>query len=197
MTADRLHDDEINVANGCRLRIRSLRHGEENVVRELYARLSPRTRYFRFFSEMPVMPDSLVRMLADVDDVQRVALVVEADSTCGGDVVALGNLAMNEDYAEIGIVVADAWQRKGLGTVLATAMLHVGEFRGYHKFLAHCLWDNHGMRRLLNRIGDIVSTSTKSGVLEITFRRRKLVKDPLVQAYERILAAGGRGTARR
>jgi hypothetical protein len=80
------------------LRIRPLRSGEELTIRELFGRMSPRTRYLRFFSEMPVVPDSLVRMLAEVDDHRRLALV--ADWTRPHySTSSPGNVAIDEDRA--------------------------------------------------------------------------------------------------
>ena len=164
----------IELPNGCHLRIRALRRDEHGPVRELCARLSMRTRYLRFLSAMPVLPDSLVRMLADVDDPRRLALVAEVDNTDGGDVVALGNVgAIDDDRAEVGLVVADAWQRQGIGVALAARMLEAAETRGYQRFVAHVVWDNPALRPLLNHLAEVISTNTLSGESEITFVRRR------------------------
>lgn len=212
VNTDIRHKDQIRLANGCLLNIRPLGRGEEGPVRELLARLSPRTRYFRFFSEMPVMPASLVRMLADVDDVRRLALIAELDDAHGGHVVALGNVgAAGDDLAEVGIVVADAWQRQGIGVALTARLLHAAEARGYRRFLVHGLWDDPALRPLLNHVADVESTSTRQGAMEITFVRRRpaallhpkrvdaktSIEHLFEQAYERILAAQEREAAKR
>jgi GNAT superfamily N-acetyltransferase len=192
------------------LRIRPLRSGEELTIRELFGRMSPRTRYLRFFSEMPVVPDSLVRMLAEVDDHRRFALVAEFDTAYGSDVVALGNVAIAEDRAEIGIVVADAWQRQGIGVALIDRLMQTAEARGWRRFVVSGLWENLALRRLLNHVADVESTMTHQGVMEISFvRRRPAAPHPpalaesrrktdwMEQAYERILARGRESAKRR
>ena len=221
MNSNTLDKGEIELANGCRVRIRPLRRGEHGPVRELFARLSPRTRYLRFLSTMAELPDSLLRTLADVDNPRHLALVAELGNAASGEVVALGNVGVRHDNrAEMGLVVADAWQRQGIGVALAGALLQAAELRGCRQFVVHGAWHNSALRPLLNHVAEIVSTNTRAGVSEITFVRRRhapaytralrgLVSldrgagsgstigvdgrpDLLEQAYQRILAKGGR-----
>jgi GNAT superfamily N-acetyltransferase len=165
---------EIELQSGARLRIRALWRGELGPVRELCARLSPRTRYFRFLAPINVVSDALLYTLAEVDDSRRLALVVESRNEGGRDVVALGNVSGRDDnVAEIGLVVADSWQRQGIGVALATALLQAAEARGYDRFVVHGCWHNPALRPLLNHVAEIESATTRSGVSEITFVRRR------------------------
>jgi len=208
------NDNQITLANGCQLTIRLLRHGEEGTLRELFARLSPRSRYLRFFSEMPVTPDSIVRLLADVDGVHRLAVVAELDDAHGCDVVALGNLAVGDGLPELGIVVADAWQRQGIGVAVIDRLLQAAGRLGHQRFIVHALYENPAMRKLLDHVADVESTSTRQGVMEITFVRRpaeerRAARDAdaangngaldqfLERAYERIVASQAREAAKR
>jgi GNAT superfamily N-acetyltransferase len=71
------------------------------------------------------------------------------------------------------LVVADAWQRQGIGRALAARLLHAAEGRGYRRFVVDGLLNNPALRPLLNHLADVVSTSTRRGVSEITFVRRR------------------------
>jgi GNAT superfamily N-acetyltransferase len=167
-------EDQIRLPNHRLLHIRPLRRGEDGLVNELFMRLSPRTRYLRFLSPMPVLPNSVLRQLADVDDRGRLALVVELDTADGGDVVALGNLGGIDDRsAEVALVVRDDWQHQGIGVALAARLLQAAEDRGYDRFVIDMLWDNPAIRKLLNHIGEIVSMTTHLGVSAVTFVRRR------------------------
>jgi GNAT superfamily N-acetyltransferase len=158
-------------------------------VRRLFARLSPRTRYLRFHTPAATLTEPVLRTLADVDDSRRLALVAELDECNSGDVVALGNVVAGDgDRAEVGLVVADAWQRRRIGVALAVRLLRAAEARGYDRFVIHELWDNLAVRPLLRRVADVVSINTRYGVSEITFVRRRSAAE---QAYERILASKG------
>lgn len=166
-------DDNVVLTNHKHVRIRALRRCEERPIRELYARLSPRTRYMRFFSPMPVLPDAVVRLLACVDYRRTLALLVEYDNGCGWEAIGLGSFgAVDDNDVEIALVVRDDWQRLRLGTELARRILQAAEDRGFHRFIANVRSENVAVRRLLRHVGEIVSAKMIGGVSEIAFIRR-------------------------
>jgi GNAT superfamily N-acetyltransferase len=166
-------EDHIRLANGGLLHIRPLRRCDDGPIRELYGHLSPRTRYLRFFSPMPLLPDSVLRLLSCVDYRRQLALLAELDTAGRVQVVALGSFAaIGDDTAEIGLVVRDDWQRQGIGMALAARVLLAAEARGFARFVAHGLYENVAMRRLLNHVGLVVSTKIQHGVSEVCFVRR-------------------------
>jgi RimJ/RimL family protein N-acetyltransferase len=125
---------------------------------------------------MPVLPDSVVRLLTAVDYRRRLSLLAELETAEGAEVVALGSYGAIDDIrAEVGLVVRDDWQRQGIGTALAGRVMRAAEARGFDRFVAHVLWENTVIRKLLNRVGDIVSTKTRDGVSEMLFVRRRYV----------------------
>src|SRR5258705_6930154 len=120
-----------------RIRIRALQNREERPIRVLHARLSPRTRYLRFLTPIPTLPDALVRRLACVDYRRRLAVVAEDEAAGGAGVVALASFsAVDETTAEVAVVVQDDWQRQGIGTALVSTLLDAAEKRGFGRF--HC-----------------------------------------------------------
>jgi RimJ/RimL family protein N-acetyltransferase len=156
-----------------RIRIRALHSHEEQPIRVLHARLSPRTRYLRFLSPIPTLPDALVRRLACVDYRRRLAVVAE-DEAAGAGVVALASFsAVDETTAEVAVVVQDDWQRQGVGTALVSMLLDAAEKRGFDRFVATIAADNSIIRRLLNRFGRVVTSHTSLGVSELVFARRR------------------------
>jgi len=166
----------VTLPNRRRLRIRPLRRYEEDPIRELYAHLSPRSRYMRFFSVMPTLPDTVVRQLASVDGCRHVALVAESDADGHAEPIALASFgAIDETTVELGLVVRDEWQNQQVGTVLATRLLNAAEACGFHRFAATIHMHNVAMRRLLRHIVVIVSSKFDAGVSELAFVRQKSV----------------------
>jgi RimJ/RimL family protein N-acetyltransferase len=156
-----------------RVRIRSLHSREERPIRALHARLSPRTRYLRFLSPMPTLPDALVHRLACVDHGRRLAVVAEDEGAGCAGVVALATFsAVDETTAEVSVVVQDDWQRQGVGTALVSTLLDAAETRGFDRFVATIAADNSIIRRLLDRVGRVVASHTSLGVSEVVFVRR-------------------------
>lgn len=163
----------VTLSNRRQVRIRPLRPNEDGPVRELDAHLSPRTRHLRFLSPMPALPDAVLRLLATVDYRCRLSLVAEVGTGDRREVVALGSFgAIDNGTAEVALVVCDQWQHQGVGTVLADLVLQAAEERGFACFVFHMLLENTGIRRLVARVGDVVSTQTRLGVSEVTFVRR-------------------------
>jgi RimJ/RimL family protein N-acetyltransferase len=163
----------IRLANNLLLRVRSLQPGDDGLLRELYAGLNARTRYFRFLSPMPTLPEPVLTLLTSDDGDRRLTLPGEVESACGVEVVAVGDYcATDGGGAEVGLVVRDEWQRRGIGTALATSVLDAADARGFERFVAYVHADNVAMRRLLNRVGLVVSSRMQRGVAEISVVRR-------------------------
>ena len=78
----------------------------------------------------------------------------------------------DEGTADIGLVVADAWQGLGLGSLLLDEILRAGEQRGIHEFSAEVLTDNRRALRLLARRTAITRRTVSSGVTSVVFGRR-------------------------
>ena len=172
-------DDFVTLSNRQRVRIRLLRRGEDGPIRELWQHLSPRSRYLRFLSVMTTLPDSLVSRLVAVDDCKTLALVAEHESGGTAIVVGLVNLgAVDDAQMEVGLVVRDDWQRRRLGTELATRMMLAAERRGFRRFVGHVLDENVAMRKLLKKIGEVVSIKVSGSVRELAFIRRSQITLP-------------------
>jgi RimJ/RimL family protein N-acetyltransferase len=165
-------NDHLILPNRRHVNVRALRRCEEDPIRELDAHLSLQTRYHRFLSPFPRLPDSLVRLLACVDYRRSLALVVERE-TEAREVVGLGSFGAADDSgAEVALLVRDDWQRQHVGIELARRVLLAAESRGYHRFTVHVHADNVAIRRLLQQVGRIVSSKMSGGVSELTFVRQ-------------------------
>jgi acetyltransferase len=163
----------VTLPNGRQVHVRALRCDEEEPIRMLDAQLSVRTRYLRFLSPLSALPDSMVRLLAAVDDHARLALVAEDRSGQSRETIALGSFsAVDDGSAEVGLLVRDDWQRQRVGTALAVRLLHAAEDRGYRRFVGHLLPENVAVRKLLLAVGHVVSARVSGGVAEVAFLRR-------------------------
>ena len=103
-------DAHVTLTDQRRVRIRALHSREERPIRVLHARLSPRTRYLRFLSPIPTLPDALVRRLACVDYRRRLAVVAvdQQDGTVGVLALSGSDQAPQRRMDEIGHAVASA-----------------------------------------------------------------------------------------
>jgi RimJ/RimL family protein N-acetyltransferase len=171
----------LELNDGAALRLRPIRPDDEPRLEELFHRLSPRTIYQRFFRAYDRLPDHWYHRFAHVDYRTRLALVAEQQEAGRPLLHAVARYEPGETdgTTEIAIVVEDAWQHRGLGTLLLDALLAAAEARGQRRFTADVLADNRPMLRILSRLTDIRRRDLEAGVLTLEFERRQLPHDRL------------------
>ena len=108
---------------------------------------------------MPTVSESVIRHFTFYDPRERVVMAacVPIDGTeC---IVGIADAAFLETgLAEIGVVVDDAHQRRGLGKLLSEAVASLAIKRGATHLKAHMLTGNSPMLRLFERLGRTVRT---------------------------------------
>jgi GNAT superfamily N-acetyltransferase len=126
--------------------LRAAAAGDHGPVGAFLRGLSLDSAYRRFFTGVGSVPDSLVRRLLATGGARTVVLAL-----AGGEVVGLADTTICGDAVELGLVVADRWQRRGLGWPLADAALAPALARGVPILRAHTLADNARVARMLRR----------------------------------------------
>ena len=175
----------ITLDDSRQVRFRALRTCEDGPVRALHGRLSSRSRYQRFLSPMPSLPDTLAREMSCVDYQSSVAIVAEDTAAARPDVIALASFsAVGDGAVELAVAVRDDWQGHGVGTALVERLLDAAERRGFRRFTASMTIDNIPMAKVLERIGDVVASRISLGVREVSFVRRRR-QDPTRPSTDR------------
>jgi RimJ/RimL family protein N-acetyltransferase len=144
----------------------TLEESDREPVSRLFNRLSREAIYRRFFSPV-VGPEQFAAALLrkDARDRQAVA-AVEAGEIVG---VVQYSRAPGSPQAELAIVVADDWQRQGLGTRIVAALADRAACEGITTFAVDVQGDNYGALRLLKRVAPKLRLSFSGGVGEGTF----------------------------
>jgi RimJ/RimL family protein N-acetyltransferase len=147
-------------------------------------RLSPRTRYLRFFSAYTPPPEALAR-LADVDYPEHFAWVALAPDEPGAPIIGSGRffrLAEAPDTAELALTVVDEYQRRGLGTALCDALAVTATEAGYRRFAAVVLSENIPVRGLLAHAGAKLSYDASPQTMSTVF---DIPSEPLAPNLDR------------
>jgi GNAT superfamily N-acetyltransferase len=115
--------------------IRPVFPAEEAALRDFFAALSVESRYLRFFA--PVTPscgllDLMAGKPAHVDAIVAVAGGVIVGHAMAADRPAPGRPGIPGEprATDVGVVVADAWQRRGVGAALMRALIDRAQARG-------------------------------------------------------------------
>ncbi|PYV08079.1 MAG: acetyl CoA synthetase subunit alpha, partial [Acidobacteria bacterium] len=122
--------------------------------------LSGRSVYMRYFQALGlsqrIAHERLTR-ICFIDYDREMALVAERkDSGAGADqIVAVARLSKlrGTNEAELAMLVADQFQRFGLGTELLGRLLQVGRDEKLQRIVAEILPENVDMQRLCQRFG--------------------------------------------
>jgi GNAT superfamily N-acetyltransferase len=164
------HED-VTLKNGVRVRMRLVRASDREILRRGFERLSPESRYLRFFTEKTSLTERELTYLTDVDQQNHIAIgaVLVDDNGKEGEGVAVARLIRIDDSetAEAAVAVTDDLHGQGLGHVLLERLVEAGLERGIKRVRTEFLERNHAMRDLAEHLGQLVHIEKDSGVMSM------------------------------
>ncbi len=158
---------DVVVADGGTVHLRPILPSDADALVEFHSHLSARTRYLRYFSAYPRIPDRDLKRFTNVDHHYRVALVAEL----GGEIIAVGRYegTPDTDEAEVAFVVADAHQGRGIGSVLLEHLAAAARECGIRRFHAIVLAENTAMIRVFHDAGYETARHMEHGEVTLEF----------------------------
>jgi len=151
--------------NGGTVHLRPIRPADAPRLVEFHSQLSPRSVYLRYFTAHPTLSAVEVERLATVDYWDRLALIAED----GDRMIAVGRYDRLDhgEEAEVAFVVADDYQRHGIGSLLLEQLAIAARERGITAFRAETLYENRRMLDVFMHSGLEVQSTTDHGVVEL------------------------------
>jgi acetyltransferase len=150
----------LTLRDGGRVRVRSIRPSDASMDRAFFAGLSRESRYLRFMQHLPELSPDLVQQFTQIDKSREMALAALDDSSGGETIVGIARyVAASGDDGETGefaIVIADAWQRRGLGRALMELLIEGARQHGLHRLVGGILAVNAPMRALAAATGFVM-----------------------------------------
>ncbi len=166
-----IQDWQLN--DGTDLTIRPLRPEDAELSKAFVLNLSEESRYFRFRQIVNELSPAMLTRLTQIDYDREMALLAIRQK--GADIEQLGvvRYEVNPDgkTADFGIVIADAWQRRGIGRKLLSTLMQLARERGLTHLYTEVLADNHAMLGLARQLGFSISMSTDSHDIKVLERR--------------------------
>ncbi|MFI5262574.1 MAG: GNAT family N-acetyltransferase, partial [Candidatus Limnocylindrales bacterium] len=165
--------------DGATVLIRPIRPEDEPSMVQFHAELTEATVYSRYFEHLGLSQRTAHERLTRIcfnDYDREIALVAEeTDHPDGPRIVAVARLskAHARPTAEFAVLVADRWQRRGLGVELLRRLVAIGRAEGLEQLFAEMLSGNMAMRRTAEAAGfTIVEDAPASTVrAELTLSR--------------------------
>ncbi|WP_240044241.1 bifunctional GNAT family N-acetyltransferase/acetate--CoA ligase family protein [Nocardioides albidus] len=159
-------EGDVLLRDGRTAHIRPIRPEDDELLVEFYARVSDESKYYRFFSPMPVLSERDVRRFTHVDNRDRVALVLILQER----MIAVGRYDVVERHeAEVAFLVEDEHQGRGIAQLLLEHLAQAGRERGVERFTAEVLPDNTRMIQTFRDAGYKVVSGYHDGVITLEF----------------------------
>lgn len=144
------------VAGDTPVTIRTMTPADRAIEAEFVRNLSNESRYFRFHSALRELTPAMLERFTHVSYPENMALIATIGSVAGETQIGVARYAKTTpggDEAEVAVVVADDWQRRGIGTRLLKELRDVAVRGGIHKLHANVLAQNHRMLNLARELG--------------------------------------------
>ena len=163
--------EAVRVSDGLQIRIRQIEPGDAEQFKLGFDRLGALSRYRSFLDGIAHLRPADLDALTHVDHVSREQLVA-LDASTGEGVGSAGYICEPGDAtrADLLIVVADQWQHRGVGTALAQRLTARARAAGVERFDARSIVGHIAARRMLSRLGEIVSERHTDGIAHFVIR---------------------------
>ncbi len=117
----------------------------------MFERCSPASRCARFLAPLRHFPASHLTDVVRSSPVRRSWVV---DDLATGQVVGVGSWFRNQpDTAELGLLIEDACQHRGLGSTLLDELAASARGAGITTLIGHSLAESRHVHRMLRRLG--------------------------------------------
>lgn len=156
---------DVALRDGSTVRVRPVRAGDRHALLDFLQSLSDESRWLRFFSGSANL-EKAAQWGVDVDYEKRYGIV----ATSGARIVGHSAYhSVSQGRAEIAFAVADAYQGRGLGTILLGHLAEAAEEAGVDTFEAEVLPENHVMIEVFRESGFPVRMESRPGIIHVEF----------------------------
>jgi len=175
------YETEVLLKDGSRIFLRPIKREDTDRWLLFVNGLSRKTKYLRFhyIPEEMTMEDAV--RFCTVDYINTFAFIAEVIRGQRKDIIAIGRYYRlpNKRSAEIGLVIADAYQGRGIGTKLVEWLANVARDNDITTFEGDVLAENEQMMIVFRDYGFHTTSELGDGVYHVTFpiaRTRRVLK---------------------
>jgi RimJ/RimL family protein N-acetyltransferase len=157
--------------DGSEIVIRAIRPEDKQAIADGFERLSPESRYRRFFAPIQELSARDLRYLTEVDHRDHEALIAFERPT--GVPVGAARYVRSDDpaEAEVAVTVVDDWQGRGVATVMLDRLVERAREEDVERFVAIVMSENTDALEMFSNLapGAEKPRRSASGNLELVF----------------------------
>lgn len=168
------YTEPLELRDGTRACLRPIHPGDKEQLAAGLLRLSPQSRYLRFFTDKERLTETELRYLTEVDGEDHFALGILRLDDDGHEVEGLGigrfvRIPDEPHVAEPALAVVDDAQGLGLGRLLLLRLIAAATERDVRVFRCDFLAINQGMEALLRNVSSQVEFRSEGPVVTAEF----------------------------
>jgi acetyltransferase len=166
------------LSDGTAVETRPIRPEDAEMEQQFVRNLSESSRYFRFMNSVRELTPAMLMRFTQIDYDREMAFVAVRNELGKDEEIAVARYVTNPDgrTCEFAVVVADAWQGKGLGRRMLENLIAVASSRGLEVMVGHILGANQAMLGVCAKLGFRISehpedATVRRATLELAPRR--------------------------
>jgi acyl-CoA hydrolase/GNAT superfamily N-acetyltransferase len=161
--------------DGTKVFFRPIKMTDEEMMKDLFYRLSEQTIYHRFFRSLKSMPHRDLVHFVHIDytnEMGIVGIVQDPEKPEREEIICIGRYYLNRstNIAEVSYLVRDDFQKRGIGSYLVKYLARIARENGIAGFEAEILPDNPPAMKVLHKLGFPVETIASAGNYQLRVR---------------------------
>jgi acetyltransferase len=143
--------------------LRPIRPEDASIERAFVQHLSAQSRQYRFMNALRELTPMMLAHFTQIDYDREMAFIATIADQGAEREIGVGRYVTIPEgkSCEFALVIADEWQRRGLGRRMLTLLIEVARARGLREMIGYVLAENHGMLRLSESVGFEVEPSSE------------------------------------
>ena len=135
--------------------IRPIQPADSVMEGKFIRNLSVETKHYRFLGGVKELSPAELKRLCDVDGHHSMAFVATVQENGHETEIGVSRYAegTSDGVGEMAVTIADAWQHKGLGQLLAKRLIAYAKTHAVKRLYSVDLADNSAMRDLAGELG--------------------------------------------
>ena len=147
------YERPFKLADGREILLRPIRPEDEPMEAEMFTHLSVQTQRFRFFQLIKNITHEMLVRFTQIDYSREMAIIAEIEEEGRKKMAGVVRIIADpfQESAEFAIVVADPWQKQGLGNEFTDYILEIAEEMGLKRIYANFMKGNFIMKHLFEK----------------------------------------------
>ena len=147
--------------DGTSLVIRPIRPEDAEMEQAFVRNLSGEARYFRFMQAIDELSPLMLARFTQIDYDREMALIAVVDDDGTETEIGVARYVINPDNksCEFAVVVADAWQKRGIAHRLLEQLMETARSHSLELVEGEALVSNHKMLQLAAKLGFSIEPS--------------------------------------